>query len=153
VEASRSEPASRAGQYLTFRLARIEFAVEVASLRGILPGRALEPIAPSPQLCRRFGKEICGSASIRGRDIPVVDLRGRLNLPHGTHGRNPCIIVVEIPTEEGPHLAGFIADRVAKVIHVRPRDFLRGKLKFGGRSLNVLDPELLLAASESPRLA
>jgi purine-binding chemotaxis protein CheW len=133
------------GQYLTFRVARSDFAVEASRLRGILPAHTLEPVAPSAALSRRFGEWTCGFTSIRGRDIPVVDLRGRLNLPHGTHGRNPCIIVIEIDSADGPRLAGFVADRVASVIHVRGRDFFHGKLKFGGRSLNVLDPELLLA--------
>ncbi len=87
---------------------------------------------------------------MRGRDVPVVDLRGRLNLPHGTHGRNPCIIVVEIGTTDGARLAGFIADRVAKLVHARQRDCLHGKLRFGGRSLRVLDPELLLAIGADP---
>jgi len=133
---------------LTFRVGRVDFALDASRLRGILPARVLEPVAPSPQLSRAFGDGTCGFASIRGRDIPVVDLRSQLNLAHGTHGRHPCIIVVEISGSDGPRLAGFIADRISKVVHVRERDFLHGKLKFGGRSLSVLDPELLLVPNE-----
>jgi chemotaxis signal transduction protein len=136
-----------AGQYLTFRVARTDFAIQAVHLRGILQGTDLQPAAPSPRLSSAFGEWTCGFASLRGRDIPVVDLRGQLNLPHGTHGRHPCIIVVEIAAVDGPRLLGFIADRVANMIHVRERerDFVHGKLRFGGRTLRVLDPDILVA--------
>jgi chemotaxis signal transduction protein len=135
----------QAGQYLTFRVARHDFAIEASRLRGILPARELEPVAPTPNLARAFGRWTCGFASIQGREIPVIDLRGLLELPHGTHGRHPCIVVVEVPTPEGPGLAGFLADRVTEMIYARERDFSRGKLRLGGRPRRVLDPELLLA--------
>jgi chemotaxis signal transduction protein len=140
-------PARRAGQYLTFRVARHNFAIEATRLRGILPAREMQSLAPSPNLARFFGEWTCGFASLRGRDIPVVDLRGRLNLAHGTHGRHPCIVVVEIPTPEGPRLAGFVADRVASMVYARERDFIHGNLRLFGRSLRVLDPDTLLAAT------
>jgi chemotaxis signal transduction protein len=124
-----------AGRYLTFRIARLDFAIQAACLRGILAARELRPAVS--------GDWTCGFARVRGRDIPVVDLRGQLDLPHGTYGRHPCIIVVEIGATDGARLAGFIADRVGNLVHTRERDFLHGKLRFGGRSLRVLDPQLL----------
>ncbi len=107
--------------------------------------RELEPVAPSPSFTRCFGEWTCGFVILRGRDVPVVDLRIRLNLAHGARGRHPCIVVVEIATEDGPRLAGFLADRVADIVHARERDFVHGKLRFGRRSLHLFDPELLIA--------
>jgi chemotaxis signal transduction protein len=135
----------QAGQYLTFRVARHDFAIQASRLRGILPARELEPVAPSPNLARFFGRWTRGFASIRGREIPVIDLCGLLELPHGTHG-HPCIVVVEIPTPEGPRLTGFLADRVTEMVYARERDFSHGKLRLGGRPRRVLDPEVLLAS-------
>jgi chemotaxis signal transduction protein len=147
------KPDVQAGQYLTFRVARHDFAIEASRLRGILPARELEPVMPSPDLARFLGSWTCGFASIRGRDIPVVDLRGLLQLPHGTQGRHPCIVVVEIATPQGPSLTGFLADRVTEMIYARERDFSRGKLRLGGRLRRVLDPEILLGqAEQAPRL-
>jgi chemotaxis signal transduction protein len=142
---AQSPSNDRADQYLTFRVARHDFAIRATSLRGILSARDLEPVAPSPKLTRFFGEYMCGFASIRGRDIPVIDLRARLKLAHGTYGRHPCIIVVEIPTGEGPRLAGFIADRVTETMFARERDFSHGKLRLGGRLREILDPEMLFA--------
>jgi len=144
---------TKAGQYLTFRVARVEFAIPAARLRGILPASNLQPVAPSFRFPGIFGNWSCGFASMHGRDIPVVDLRGQLNLPHGTHGRHPCIIVVDIPTLEGTRQVGFIADRVANIIHARERDFIRGRLRLGERSLRVLDPKVLITSSPASAAA
>ena len=144
METRAAEPVPGAGQYLTFRVARERFAVTAARVRGILPVRDLEPVAPSPDLYRHFGEWICGFASLNGQDVAVVDLRGRLRLPHATHGRHPSIIVVEIDTPQGPRLTGFIADRVSEVFHARERDVSAGKLHVRGRTRRVLDPNSLL---------
>jgi chemotaxis signal transduction protein len=135
----------QAGQYLTFRVARQDFAVQAAVVRGILSASDLQPAIPSPNLYHLFGAWICGFATLRGQEIPVVDLRGRLALPHAAHGRHPCVIVVETGTVQNPRLTGFVADRVSALIHARDRDFSFGKLYRGGRSRRVFDPAVLVA--------
>jgi chemotaxis signal transduction protein len=106
----------------------------------------MQPVVPSPNLYRLFGQWICGFTTLRGQEIPVVDLRGRLALPHATHGRHPCIVVVETGTPDVPRLAGFVADHVSTLLYARDRDFSFGKLYRGGRSRQVLDPTLLRAS-------
>lgn len=135
----------QAGRYLTFRIARHDFAVEAALVRGILPAHALQPAVPSPSLYKLFGQWTCGFATLRGQEIPVIDLRGRLSLPQTTYGRHPCIVVLESGTPEGPRLAAFIADRVSALIYAHDRDFSFGKLYRGRKSRQLLDPALLLA--------
>jgi chemotaxis signal transduction protein len=135
----------QAGQYLIFRVARSDFAIDAALIRGILPAHELQPAVPSPSLYRFFGPWTCGFASLRGQEFPVIDLRGRLNLPHAMHGRHPCIVAIETGTPEGPRLAGFIADHVSQVVYARDRDLSFGKLYRGRRSRCVLDPAVLLA--------
>jgi purine-binding chemotaxis protein CheW len=133
------------GQYLTFRVAGHDFAVEAALVRGMLPACELQPVVPSPNLYRLFGQWICGFTRLRGQEIPVVDLRGRLALAHATHGRHPCIVVVEVGTADVPRLAGFVADRVSTLIYARDRDFSFGKMYRGRRPRQVFDPGLLVA--------
>jgi chemotaxis signal transduction protein len=101
--------------------------------------------ALNPALVRYFGPWTCGFASMRGSEIPVMDLRARLGLSPGSYGRQPCIVVVEVKTNYGPSLVGFVADRVSEVVQVRERDFSHGKLRLAGRLRDVLNPDRILA--------
>lgn len=120
----------RSGQYLTFRLGRQEFALETARVAAILPAHELIS-AEDPT------EDIAGEARLRGQSFPVLNLRRKLNLPHGISGRTPCIIVVDHGL-----LTGFMADSVSEVIHARLHDFRAGKLRVG-RPRQVLDLALL----------
>ena len=83
---------------------------------------------------------ICGFAAVSGQDFPVVDLRVKLDIPHGSHGREPFIIVVQ---HEG-RLAGFIAERVSEVLELRARDFRNGMVRTHGRARRVLVPDQIM---------
>jgi chemotaxis signal transduction protein len=134
------------GKYLTFRVARQDFAMETDRVRGILPVREMIALQRNAALDIFSAPDpwICGFAALRGRDFPVFDLRSKLGLRHGTHGRTPCIIVVELDGFYGPQLAGFVADRVSEIVEARERDLRGGKLRTGGRPRAVLNPNVLL---------
>jgi len=143
------------GKYLTFRIARQDFAMELSRVRGILPARELAPlsrtIADTRPLLGPFGEAAwleqwtCGFAALQGRAFPVIDLRSKLGIPPGSRGRQPCIVVVEVATRLGPQLAGFMADRISDIVQTRERDFSRGKLRGRGRPREILDPDILLS--------
>ena len=137
-----AEPLSRTGKYLTFRVARHDFAMPVGAVRGLLPAREMERVgALSPALLRHFGPFTCGFASLRGTGFPVMDLRARLGLAHGSYGRQPCIVAVEVGSSIGPRLVGFIADRVSGTVRAGARDFSHGKLRVGGRMRDLFIPD------------
>jgi chemotaxis signal transduction protein len=119
------------GQYLTFRVARQDFAMNTTRVRGILPVH---------QMVASGLPAICGFAIIGGRDFPVVDLAAKLGIAPGTHGREPFIIAVEV----GGRLVGFIADRVSEVLDLRQRDFRNGMVRTQGRPRRVLDPDQIM---------
>ncbi len=144
METRQETPAPRTRQYMTFRVARHDFVMDAAVVRGIVPGRELDRVEPNAGLARYFGKWICGFVTLRGNDVPVIDLRAKLNLPHATQGRSSCIVVVEVPGPDGPRLAGFVADRVADLVQARDRDFSEGRLRLHGRPRRLLDPQSLL---------
>jgi chemotaxis signal transduction protein len=127
----------RPGDYLTFRVARHDFALPAECVRGILPLHELVS-GDAPESWR------AGTATLCARSFPVIDLRARLKLRRGSAGRNPCIVVVEGASQEGLSLAGFVADCVSDVVSARARDFRNGKLRIG-RPRKVLDPEVVLA--------
>jgi len=115
--------------------------MDASRVRGLAPAHevtALETRVPW----------IIGVASIRGHDFPVIDLRGKLSIPHGSHGRMPCVIAVEVASSNGPRLIGFIADRISEVLTLRPRDLHSGAVRISGRTRRILDPDAILSEQE-----
>lgn len=113
-------------------------------VRGILPAQDLTPLEhPHPW--------ICGQATFRRRPVPVVDLRAKLDLPHGVPGRQPCIVVIEGGVE--CRLFGFVADRVSEVVTFRERDFRGNMIHTAGRPRRVFDPDQILNEEELAGLA
>lgn len=135
------ETVYKAGKYLTFRIARQEFAISIISVRSILPVHQMTPI---------LGREwICGLAAVSGREFPVIDLRAKLGIARGAHGKEPFIIVVQIEEK----LAGFIADRVSAVLDLRGRDFRKGAVRTRGRVRKVLEPSQIMKEEDWPEVA
>ena len=147
VASPRAPAELRGRRYLTFRVARQDFAMDASRVLGVLPRHELIAAEATDP---RLPGWLCGIARMRGRDFPVIDLRGKLGLVHGSHGRTPCIVAVEIAASEGPQLVGFIADRVSEVVKVREHDIRRGKLQIGGRPRQILDPDLVLGREPAP---
>ena len=132
--------AFRSGQYLTFRVARQEFAIEAGAVRAVLPAHDMDPAdRPVPEW-------LAGEAWLRGVAFPVLDLRLKLNLRHGISGRNPSIVVVDTGS-----LVGFLADTVSEIIHARAHDFRNGKLRIG-RPRTVVHLSELSVAEPAPTL-
>jgi chemotaxis signal transduction protein len=130
-------------QYIAFRIGRQDFAMDASLICGLLPIYEMLPLDPP----RGW---ICGLASIRGREFPVIDLRARFNLPRGVPGRQPCVIAVEI---HGSQLVGFIADRVSDVTQVRARDFRGDQVIIAGKPRRLLHPDRLLTAEDLVNLS
>lgn len=122
-------------EYLTFRAARQDCAIEAGCVRAILPWHELIP--PIPGAPRE--PNLAGYASWRGETFSVIDLADRLGFPPSTRGRSPGIVVVETAVVEMGGLAGFTVDGISEVIHVRPRDFRGGKIRAGGRPRRVVE--------------
>lgn len=138
-------PVYKPGKYLTFRVARQDFAMRAECVHGILPMHEMVALEVSHEW-------ICGFAAIGGRDFPVIDLRVKLEIPHGTHGREPFIIVVRQECETGGRLVGFIADRVSELVDLRLRDFRGGMARTQGRPRRVLEPHQIVKEEEWAKL-
>jgi chemotaxis signal transduction protein len=134
------------GQYLTFRVARRDFAMDAGRVRALLPAHDMVPLeTPSGY--------ILGFSSLRGVEFPVIDLSRKLRIASGAQGRQPCIIAVDVASPHGAQLMGFIADRLSDVVTIREHDIREGVLHAHGRPRRVFDPdvladELILAGNE-----
>lgn len=124
-----SNPAVRSealpGRYLTFTLGRESYGVPVLSVREII---RLCPITPVPQM----PAHLRGVINLRGKVIPVLDLRAKFRLADGGYGDRACIILLQVGTPPGPvTLMGAIVDAVEEVVLLAASD-LEGTPDFGG---------------------
>ncbi len=91
------------GQYLTFLLADEEYGVEVLKVREIIGMLDITAVPQTPAF-------VMGVINLRGKVIPVIDLRRKFGLPDATYNQETCIIVVDVGT-----LMGIIVDTVREV--------------------------------------
>src|SRR5262249_51244113 len=102
-EAAAAQVDARAGKYLTFQLLNEEFGVRVLKVREIM---GLQETTAGPQT----PSHVKGVINLRGKVIPVVDLRLKFSLPPAEYNQRTCIIVVQVQGDSGPILMGVVVD-------------------------------------------
>ena len=105
----------RAGKYLIFTLGREEFGIRVLNVREIMGIQDITAVPHTPPYLR-------GVINLRGKVIPVVDLRTKFGLPGSEHTQRTCIIVVQIGGEVHSMQMGIIVDSVAEVVNLMAAD-------------------------------
>jgi purine-binding chemotaxis protein CheW len=109
-----NSPANRGGKYLSFALGREEYAIRVLKVREIVKLQHITSVPDTPQ-------EVRGVINLRGKVIPVIDLRLKFGMPDPEYGQRTCIIVVEVGTNQhGP--MGIIVDEVSEVLTLTESD-------------------------------
>lgn len=104
------------GKYLTFRLGAESYGIAVLKIREIIQ-RA--PITAVPQL----PDYVCGVINLRGKIIPVTDLRRRFATGQITDTEQACIIVVQVRRAEGQtSQMGLTVDGVEDVVNLTAAD-------------------------------
>lgn len=133
---------SRQLQLVTFGLGDEEFAVDILAVQEINRMMPLTRVPSSPP-------EVEGVINLRGKIIPVVDLRRRFGLEATKLSEQSRIVVVEVHTR----VIGFIVDRVSEVLRISSKivepapsmscsvdsDFIAGVGKLPDRLLILLD--------------
>jgi len=94
------------GKYLTFKLSGEEYGVEILKVREI---NGLMDITAVP----RMPTYMKGVINLRGKVIPVIDLRLKFGLVEAEHTDQTCIIVVDVGQE-----VGIIVDTVSEVLDI-----------------------------------
>jgi purine-binding chemotaxis protein CheW len=95
-------------QFVTLGIDREVFAVPVDSVLEILDMRELFRVPDAPA-------HVAGLIDVRGRSVPVIDLRVKLGLPAASVTEGTRIMVLEIPLAGRQLVLGLIADRVYEV--------------------------------------
>ena len=105
---------SKAGKYLSFQLGEEQYAIEVLRVREIVKIQHITAVPETPA-------DVRGVINLRGKVIPVVDLRVKFGMPEREYGERTCIIVVELNGSlAGP--MGIIVDEVSEVINLAESD-------------------------------
>jgi purine-binding chemotaxis protein CheW len=107
--------AEQAGKYLTFELGREEFGIQVLKVREIMGIQDITAVPQTPAYVK-------GVINLRGKVIPVVDLRKKFGLPEIEYTQRTCIIVVQVSGEAGPMLMGIVVDGVSEVLNLATSD-------------------------------
>jgi purine-binding chemotaxis protein CheW len=95
-------------QFVTLGIGREVFAVPVDAVLEILDMRELFRMPDAPP-------HLAGLLDVRGRSVPVIDLRVKLGLPSASVTEGTRIMVLEIPIAGRQLVLGLIADRVYEV--------------------------------------
>lgn len=113
------------GKYLTFTLAQEDYGLEILKVREIIGMLDITAIPQTPPFIK-------GVINLRGRVIPVIDLRLKFSLPSQEYGERTCIIVVEVRSAAGAVQVGVVVDAVSEVLNVNGGD-IEPAPSFGAR--------------------
>ena len=103
------------GKYLTFALGQEEYGLEILKVREIIGYIDVTAVPQVPSHVR-------GVINLRGRVIPIIDLRTKFGMATAALTDETCIIVVEISQDNRTFHTGIIVDRVQEVLDVRGQD-------------------------------
>jgi purine-binding chemotaxis protein CheW len=113
VAARQRQARSAADKYLLFNLDGERYAVPILRVQEII---GIQDVTPMP----RMPEWLRGVINLRGKVIPVLDLRRKLGLAPGADGKRTCIIVLQIAG--GKHILGAVVDVVNEVQNIPPSD-------------------------------
>jgi len=107
--------AVREGKYLTFTLAEEEYGIGILKIKEIIGMMPVTTVPRTPDFVK-------GVINLRGKVIPVMDLRLRFGMEAIGYTERTCIIVVEIQGESGTVRIGIVVDSVSEVLNIKGED-------------------------------
>jgi len=143
------------GKYLTFALGNEEYGIGILRVREII---GMMPVTSVP----RTPDYVKGVINLRGKVIPVVDVRLRFGMETPDYTDRTCIIVTEVEKGLGRVTMGMVVDGVSEVLNIKKRDiedtpafgakintdFILGMAKAAGGVKILLDIDNVLSGQE-----
>ena len=123
IEQTVKSSDKREGKYLTFSLDEEEYGIGILKIKEIIGMIAVTPIPKTP-------KFIKGVVNLRGKVIPVVDLRLKFDMASAEYTERTCIVVVEIAGAAGKIMIGLVVDAVSEVLNIKKEE-IEDPPKFG----------------------
>jgi purine-binding chemotaxis protein CheW len=146
---------NREGKYLTFTLDNEEYGIGILKIKEIIGMMPITPVPQTPEFVK-------GVINLRGKVIPVVDLRLRFGMEATDYTERTCIIVVEIAGQAETVQMGIVVDAVSEVLNIKgddtedtptfgtklDTDYILGMAKMEGGVKILLDIDRVLTAEE-----
>jgi purine-binding chemotaxis protein CheW len=153
VASAAHSKAANGGKFLTFMLGREEYGLPVLKVREIIK---VMDITHVPQVAAH----VLGVINLRGRVIPVIDLRRKFGFPAQENTERTCIIVAEVVLASATVMMGVVVDSVSEVVNVtaaeiddtpdfggqNSTDYLLGLAKVKGSVKILLDLDRVLGS-------
>jgi purine-binding chemotaxis protein CheW len=151
---------ARSGKYLTFQLANEEFGIRVVKVREIM---GLQEVTAVPQT----PPHVKGVINLRGKVVPVIDLRLKFGIPAVEYTERTCIIVSQVQGEASAMPMGFVVDGVSEVLSLTAEEiedtpdfgenlagqYLLGMAKVKGKVKILLDIDRVISAQDLSNLS
>jgi purine-binding chemotaxis protein CheW len=152
--------ADKEGKYLTFTLTEEEYGIGILKIKEIIGMLPITSVPQTPDFVK-------GVINLRGKVIPVMDLRLRFGMMSIDYTERTCIIVVEISGQTGTILVGIVVDAVSEVLNIKGddiektptfgtklnTDYILGMAKMEGGVKILLDIDQVLSSDELSMLS
>lgn len=149
----------KTGKYLTFTLENEEYGIGILKAKEIIGMMAITSVPRTPDFVK-------GVINLRGKVIPVIDLRLKFNMVAIPYTDRTCVIVVEIDSDSETVLIGIVVDSVSEVLSINESeiedspafgtkletDYILGMAKTDGRVKILLDIDKVLSKDEMVHL-
>jgi len=103
------------GKYLIFNIDNDEYAIIISKIREIIGVMPITQVPQTPSIVK-------GVLNLRGKVIPVVDLRLRFEMEEKEYQDQTCIIVVDIDDNDSRVMVGIVVDTVSEVKQIKGED-------------------------------
>ena len=155
IGSAATVPAAKAGKYLTFQMGKEVYGIEILKVQEIIGMMPVTRVPKTPEFVR-------GVINLRGKVIPVIELRRKFGMETREDTDRTCIVVVQVAASAGTVTMGLLVDEVSEVLNVSQEqieappsfgaqvdtDFILGMGKVGQKVLMLLDADKVLSSEE-----
>ncbi len=142
-------------KFLTFSLGEEDYGIPILKVKEIIGMQNITNVPKVPEFIK-------GVINLRGKIIPVIDLRLKFGLDEREYDDRTCIIVVELETQNGIRTSGLVVDMVQEVLDIDDESiepppqygcdvdqaFLTGMGKVDEKVIMLLEAEKILSTKE-----
>ncbi|MFO7910720.1 MAG: chemotaxis protein CheW [Desulfotignum sp.] len=137
MDSTINEITSKTGKYLTFTLADESYGIGILKIKEIIGMMPITSVPRTPDFVK-------GVINLRGKVIPIVDLRRKFGMEMIDYTDRTCIIVVEIEEASETVLIGIVVDSVSEVLNISEQE-IESTPAFGVR----LDTEYIMGMAKT----